>query len=178
MTPVDFRPISILPTISKVHEKIVRKQIEHHLQNFSILNKDQSGFRPGKSTGTALLSVIEEARDAMDNGKITVLVLDFSKAFDSVDHDILYHPSYSREASNHGYLASRKMSMRGRLTPRSFTLRFIVLYPLFIASHDTMLKTFSSLLLKQHFTREVTSLDLNSFGTQCPCFWIIPKAFK
>jgi len=89
-TPLDYRPISILPTISKVLEKIARKQIEQHLQNFNILNNNQSGFRPGKSTGTALLSVIEEARLAMDHGEVTIIVLlDFSKAFDSVDHDIL-----------------------------------------------------------------------------------------
>jgi len=89
-SPTDYRPISILPTLSKVLEKIVRHQIECYLDNNNIININQNGFRSGRNTGTALLNVIETVRGNIDVGKITVLVLlDFSKAFDSVDHDIL-----------------------------------------------------------------------------------------
>jgi len=88
--PVEYRPISILPTISKVLEKVVRKQIEQYLQKLSLLNDQQSGFGPGRNTGTALLNVIEDARTAIDNRNVTIFILlDFSKAYDSVDHDIL-----------------------------------------------------------------------------------------
>ena len=67
------------------------------------------------------------------------------------------------------------------LTPRFSTLRIIVVYPLFIACHDTVQKPFlfyrwssSSHLTK----RRSTPLGFNSNGTQCPCFWIIPITFK
>lgn len=86
----NYRPISILPTLSKVLEKIVRKQIVKYLTDSDLLNNLQSGFREGRSTQTALLKVTEDIRKALDDGHITVLtLLDFSKAFDSVDYDIL-----------------------------------------------------------------------------------------
>ena len=70
---------------------------------------------------------------------------------------------------------------RFSITLRFSTLWIIVVYPLFIASHDTMQKPFlfcrwssSSHVTKRHST----SLDFNSYGTQYPCFWIIPNIFK
>lgn len=90
LDPSDYRPISILPTLSKVLEKIVRKQIEEFLTKNNLLDNFQSGFRSGRSTQTALLKVTEDMRKTLDDGEVTILtLLDFSKAFDSVDHDIL-----------------------------------------------------------------------------------------
>jgi len=87
--PGDYRPISILPTLSKVLEKVARSQIIDYLNSRNILNDYQSGFREDRSTGTALLEVIEDVRVNIDEGLVTILVLlDFSKAFDCVDHDI------------------------------------------------------------------------------------------
>ena len=51
----DYQPISILPTLSKVLEKVVRSQINNYLERNNILNENQHGFRAGRSTGTALL---------------------------------------------------------------------------------------------------------------------------
>uniref|UniRef100_A0A2A4JRM8 Reverse transcriptase domain-containing protein n=1 Tax=Heliothis virescens TaxID=7102 RepID=A0A2A4JRM8_HELVI len=85
-----FRPISILPFLSKVFEHLVHKQLSFFLTSNSIISPFQSGFRAGHSTVTALLKVTDDIRWAMENRCLTVLVLlDFSSAFNSVDFDIL-----------------------------------------------------------------------------------------
>lgn len=85
-----FRPISILPFLSKVIESVVHKQVSEYLVRSSLLNPFQSGFRPGHSTTTALLKVTEDIRKSMENAQITILVLiDFSNAFNAVNHDLL-----------------------------------------------------------------------------------------
>ena len=60
------------------------------LENFKILNENQFGFRKNKSTYMALLSLMENLTQAIEKGEYVVGVfLDFSKAFDTVDHEIL-----------------------------------------------------------------------------------------
>lgn len=86
----DFRPISILPVLSKGLERIVHWQIVDFLNAHNILNTFQSGFRPNHSTETALLRVTDDIRWAMECKKVTILTLfDFSKAFDCVNHRLL-----------------------------------------------------------------------------------------
>ncbi|KAL1447213.1 hypothetical protein WDU94_000539 [Cyamophila willieti] len=86
----DFRPVSLLPVFSKVLEKVVHHQIISFCNFHSLFNPYQSGFRPGHSTTTALLKVTDDIRSNMDKTQVTILLLsDFSKAFDSVDFDIL-----------------------------------------------------------------------------------------
>lgn len=86
----DFRPISILPTLSKIFEKIIYFQVVSYMDTYSLHNAYQSGFRRGHSTTTALTKVISDIGEAMDKRQLTVLVLlDFSKAFDTIDLDIL-----------------------------------------------------------------------------------------
>lgn len=88
--PDDYRPISILPALSKVLERIVHRQLNAYLTEHCLLDDYQSGFRTGHSTTTALLKVNEDIREAADDRKLTLLtLLDFSKAFDTVDNDIL-----------------------------------------------------------------------------------------
>lgn len=85
-----FRPISILPFLSKILEAVVHKQLSSHIFSNNLLSNFQSGFRPGHSTATALLKVTEDVREGMESSKVTLLVLiDFSNAFNMVDHDIL-----------------------------------------------------------------------------------------
>lgn len=85
-----LRPISILPTLSKVFEKILNLQIRMYLDKHNILPSNQSGFRQGYSCGTLLLSVMDDILTATDNNKLTVLILlDYTKAFDTINHDIL-----------------------------------------------------------------------------------------
>ena len=86
----NYRPISILPIISKVFEKEVFQQLYHYLKVNSILSKFQSGFRPLHSTVSALIQMCDDWSDNMDKGRVTgVVFLDIRKAFDSVDHSIL-----------------------------------------------------------------------------------------
>ncbi|KAJ0182642.1 hypothetical protein K1T71_002011 [Dendrolimus kikuchii] len=86
----EYRPISILPFLSKVLERLVHKQLSIFLNKNCLLNPHQSGFRPGHSTVTALVKITEDIRLAMDDGKVTILtLLDFSNAFNTVDYDIL-----------------------------------------------------------------------------------------
>lgn len=86
----DLRPISLLPILSKILEKIVYSQIINYLNDANLLPKEQSGFRKGQSTETLLLALSDDVFRACDNGLATVLVLlDFSKAFDTVNHALL-----------------------------------------------------------------------------------------
>ncbi|XP_026328672.1 uncharacterized protein LOC113236727 [Hyposmocoma kahamanoa] len=85
-----FRPISILPFLSKILEAVVHRQLSSFLFRHNVLGQYQSGFRPGHSTTTALLKVTEDIREGMEASRLTALVLiDFSNAFNAVDHDIL-----------------------------------------------------------------------------------------
>lgn len=86
----EYRPISILPYLSKVFERLVHNQIYKYVVDNNLLTDRQSGFRRGHSCTTALTEVIEDIRNSMDDSKITFLVLlDHSKAFDTVDHQML-----------------------------------------------------------------------------------------
>jgi Reverse transcriptase (RNA-dependent DNA polymerase) len=86
----DYRPISILPALSKALEVIMKRQITQHIDSCGLLNKFQSGFRKNHSTTTALLKIHNDLSKATDAKLMSFLVLlDFSKAFDSVDHQLL-----------------------------------------------------------------------------------------
>lgn len=86
----DLRPISILPTLSKVLERVMESQLRVHVNNFSILPENQSGFRPDHSCETALLGVTDDILKSLDAGDLAILTLvDFSKAFDTLSHRML-----------------------------------------------------------------------------------------
>ena len=86
----NYRPISILPVISKILEKSVYTQLYTYLKNHSLLYENQSGFRTGYSTDTALIYLSDLIRTNMDQGLITgMILLDLQKAFDTVNHQIL-----------------------------------------------------------------------------------------
>ena len=86
----NYRPISCLPALSKVIEKIVFKQLYNYLSINNILYKNQFGFQPGKSTLHPLVHILNYIADAFNNNEIAVGVfLDFRKAFDLVDHKVL-----------------------------------------------------------------------------------------
>ena len=62
----------------------------HHINLYELLHKTQSGFRPNHSCESALLSMVDSWLSALDNDKLVgVLFIDFQKAFDLVDHEIL-----------------------------------------------------------------------------------------
>ena len=87
----DIRPIRILPSLSKVYELILKEQISTFVFDNNIIPPIQSGFRSLDSTTTALLHITDELFKATGQRKISCLVLlDYSKASDTLDHDILY----------------------------------------------------------------------------------------
>ena len=86
----NYRPVSLLPFLSKTLERAVAKQVTNFLNQNGLLDPKQSGFRSGHSTETALLSVTEALRTARTEGLSSVLILlDLSAAFDTVNHKIL-----------------------------------------------------------------------------------------
>ncbi len=86
----NYRPVSLLPFIAKTLERVVFNQLSLFLAQNNILDNNQSGFRSGHSTETALLSVTEALRLARAASKSSVLILlDLSAAFDTVNHQIL-----------------------------------------------------------------------------------------
>jgi len=86
----NYRPVSLTSHIMKVYERVMKKYIMKHLIKNGLFNRGQHGFVPGKSTQTQLLVHHENIYKNMINGKNTdVIYLDFAKAFDKVDHNIL-----------------------------------------------------------------------------------------
>ena len=86
----NFRPVSHLPFLSKVLEKVVFIQLQAFLQQNSVFEKFQSGFRSCHSTESALLRVHNDIALSVDAGNPTVLVLlDLTAAFDTVTHSSL-----------------------------------------------------------------------------------------
>ena len=86
----NYRPISILPCFSKILEKIVYKRIISHLNSNEILYKHQYGFRKNHSTCMALIHLVDKIISAQEKGDfVCSIFLDFSKAFDTIDHSIL-----------------------------------------------------------------------------------------
>uniref|UniRef100_A0A1B6KKS7 Reverse transcriptase domain-containing protein n=1 Tax=Graphocephala atropunctata TaxID=36148 RepID=A0A1B6KKS7_9HEMI len=118
-TPSDFRPISILPALSKCLERIVHQQFSSYLEHNHLISNFQSGFRTNHSTTTALLKITDDIRQAMDEKKATLLTLfDFSKAFDCVHHPLLFI-KLKRVGFSHGcvdwvksYLTARQQCVR------------------------------------------------------------------
>ena len=88
--PANYRPISVLPTISKIFEKHINKHLVAFLNKYKVIHANQSGFRQKHSCQTALVKLIDQWMACIDRGDIVGSVfLDFRKAFDLVDHSIL-----------------------------------------------------------------------------------------
>ena len=80
-----YRPISILPVVSKAIEKHVKKIILDHLTTYAPISLRQWGFMESRSTISVLIKVIDDWSQALDQGKeVCVLFFDDSKAFDKV----------------------------------------------------------------------------------------------
>ena len=86
----NYRPISLLPLLSKMMEKIVHSRLYEHLTDHNLLDPRQGGFRPGHSTSQTCAYFTEDLYTAINNKMTTIAVyIDAMKAFDTVNHQIL-----------------------------------------------------------------------------------------
>ena len=87
----NYRPISQLPTIAKILEKIVSNQLNNYLLTNKLIDDYKSAYRVNHSTETTVIHVIDNILRSLDvNKHIQLLLLDLSAAFDTLDHSILY----------------------------------------------------------------------------------------
>ena len=88
----NYRPITVLPTVARVMERLIYKQIYDYFNTEKLLNENQWGFRSLQSTVLALTDCSSDWLFSMDKGMInSVVFLDIRKAFDTVDHKIFLH---------------------------------------------------------------------------------------
>ena len=86
----NFRPVSNLPFLSKILEKIVLHQLNRYVNKFNLNEEFQSAYKEFHSTETALIKVVNDLAINADNNEVTILcLLDLSAAFDTIDHTIL-----------------------------------------------------------------------------------------
>ena len=84
----NYRPVSVLPVVSKVFERIMHKQISNHIETH--LSPYMCGYRKGFSTQHALIALIEKWKVSLDNkGFAGAILMDLSKAFDTINHELL-----------------------------------------------------------------------------------------
>ena len=87
---VNYRPISLLPTISKIFEKVIHDQLYNYFDKYNLLVEQQYGFRKQHSTEYAAVKLIDHVSKEMENGKTpTNVYIDLSKSFDTLTFDIL-----------------------------------------------------------------------------------------
>ena len=88
----NYRPISLLPSISKILEKIIYKRLYFFLNVNNLLIPNQFGFRKGHSTDYAIIQLLDKITESFANKEhIIGVFMDLSKAFDTIDHDILIY---------------------------------------------------------------------------------------
>jgi hypothetical protein len=85
-----YRPISLLPAISKIYEKAIYNQLYKYMCTNNLLHPSQYGFRRAHSTEFAALEIVDRIGKELDSRKTPIAIfLDLSKAFDTLNHDIL-----------------------------------------------------------------------------------------
>ena len=88
--PVNYRPVGLPNHLTKILERILSKEIIQHLEFNNLMNPTQHGFRIGRSTISQLLTYYNDILNRLEEGnKVDSIYLDFSKAFDRVDHGVL-----------------------------------------------------------------------------------------
>ena len=86
----NYRPISLLPVISKIVEKALKRRITDYFETNNLFTSSQFGFRAGMGTREAVLSFVEDVLQCFENGDyLSATFCDLSKAFDCVQHELL-----------------------------------------------------------------------------------------
>jgi hypothetical protein len=95
-SPLDHRPICIMSCVAKIYSCVLNSRIQNHLNTNDLLSDTQNGFRAGRSCIDHIFSLITILRNRKLNNKSTFLCfVDFRRAFDSVNHILLFHVLYS-----------------------------------------------------------------------------------
>ena len=116
--PINFRPISLTCILCKVMEHIVASNLSRHFEQNDILFDLQHGFRERRSCETQLIQLVEElARNTSQGRQTDLILLDFSKAFDRVNHMKLLHKLHQ-----HGVRGNTLSWIKAFLTGRSQTV--------------------------------------------------------
>ena len=111
----NYRPISLLCTLSKVLEKIVCNRLTNYLENHKLLTDSQFGFRPGLNTSLPMVHFVNKLAAASNNNEFSVAIFcDLQKAFDCVDHHILL-----KKLSNLGIKDTELLWFENYLSDRS-----------------------------------------------------------
>ena len=93
----NYRPISLLPSLSKIFEKVIYQQLYAYFENSNLFFKGQYGFRKGHSTEMAALELVERMLSFMDNGDTPIgIFLNLSNAFYTLNHNILLNKLKTR----------------------------------------------------------------------------------
>ena len=114
MDPSNYRPISLLPLLSKAFERIVLDQTKEFVSLNKILHDHQSGFRKNHSTNTCLSFLSDKILKGFDNGLVTGMIsINLQKAVDTSNHSILLTKLGIIGFSHHtvkwlSYLSNRK----------------------------------------------------------------------
>ena len=88
--PANYRPVALTSHLIKVYEKVLRNHITEHIDTINGFNEHQHGFRKGRSCLTQLLAHHDNVISMLEEGSnVDVIYLDFAKAFDKVDHNIV-----------------------------------------------------------------------------------------
>ena len=191
----NYRPISDLPVLSKLLEEHVHDSLMSFLILHNVLHSTQSGFRPNHSCETALLQMINKFHEAINNGQIIGMVMvDFRKAFDLVDHTLLLKKLRHYKISNEtllwfsSYLLNRKQKVvinniesttenivcgvpQGSILGSLLFLMFINDLPLYTDNANTDLyaddTTIFQISNSQHFIEQNLQLALRKLSVWC-----------
>ena len=112
LNKINYRPVSVLPSVSKIFEKLLQHQLVNYIENY--LSPHLCGYRKGYSSQQALISLIENWKKSLDKkGYGGAVLMDLSKAFDTIKHDLLlaklHAYGFSKKALKliHNYLRNR-----------------------------------------------------------------------
>ena len=179
----NYRPISLLPLFSKVLEKIMYSRLIKFINKHKLLIEYQFGFRKDHSTYMALIVLLDKITSALDNGDFTIAVLiDFRKAFDTVDHQILleklYHYGIRGIAFDwiKSYLTNRQQQVSYNGVSSAYksvncgvpqgSILGPLLFLLYINDLSTVSKILTSILFADDTTLIDSDSDLNTLVTR------------
>eukprot|EP00662_Eupelagonemidae_sp_cell21_P057581 gene57581-biopygen39889 len=118
--PTKYRPVALLPSISRLVERVLAKQLKAHVRHAGLMPNYQHGFVPGRSCETAVMQLVDMVASARDQGEtVYVASADCSAAFDTIDHGILLE-KFERQCGIRGsalalmrsYLDGRRQRVR------------------------------------------------------------------